>query len=143
MFRILKRIVMTVFNRIIIVYNPNLYARKIGVNLGDNVKFYGMHPDTFGSEPWLVTLGNNVHIVFGCNFITHDDGVIIGDNVIIASGSIVSKNIPSNSVAAGIPAKIIKSLDQYTEKVLSESLELGDLNADEKAIEIKKYYNLI
>ena len=163
MFRILKRIV--------IVYNPNLYARKIGVNLGDNVKFYGKHPDTFGSEPWLVTLGDNVHVVSGCRFITHDGGVLIlrdkfpkleitkpiliGNNVyiginciilpgvIIGSGSIVSKNIPSNSVAAGIPAKIIKSLDQYTEKVLSESLELGDLNADEKAIEIKKYYNLI
>lgn len=35
-------------------------------------------------------------------------GVIIGDEVIIGSGAIVTKNIPSNCIVAGNPAKIIK-----------------------------------
>ena len=35
-------------------------------------------------------------------------GVIIGDNSIIAAGSIVTKNVPENSLVAGNPAKIIK-----------------------------------
>lgn len=35
-------------------------------------------------------------------------GVHIGDEVIIGSGAIVTKNIPSNCIAAGNPAKIIK-----------------------------------
>ncbi len=35
-------------------------------------------------------------------------GITVGDNVIIAAGSIVTKNIPSNCVVAGNPAKIIR-----------------------------------
>ena len=37
-------------------------------------------------------------------------GVTIGDNVIIGAGSIVTHDIPSNSMAAGMPAKVIKQL---------------------------------
>ncbi len=52
-----------------------------------------------------IIIGNNVWI--GTN-VTVLKGVTIGDGVIIAAGSIVSKNIPSNCIAAGIPAKVIK-----------------------------------
>lgn len=51
-----------------------------------------------------VKIGNNVW--FGEN-VTIMPGVTIGDNVIIGIGSIVTKSIPSNSVAVGIPAKVI------------------------------------
>ena len=37
------------------------------------------------------------------------DGVMIGDNCVIAAGSVVNQNIPSNSVAGGVPAKVIRS----------------------------------
>jgi carbonic anhydrase/acetyltransferase-like protein (isoleucine patch superfamily) len=43
-------------------------------------------------------------------------GVKIGDNVVIGVGSIVTKNIPSNCVAAGVPAKIIRSIEEYHKK---------------------------
>lgn len=36
-------------------------------------------------------------------------GVTIGDNVVIAAGSVVTKDVPSNTLVAGIPAKVIKS----------------------------------
>jgi acetyltransferase-like isoleucine patch superfamily enzyme len=36
-------------------------------------------------------------------------GVTIGDNAIIAAGSVVTKNVPSNTIVAGIPAKVIKT----------------------------------
>ncbi|WP_289860646.1 hypothetical protein [uncultured Muribaculum sp.] len=42
--------------------------------------------------------------------------VRIGSNVIIAAGSIVTKDIPDNSVAAGIPAKVIGDFDTLVEK---------------------------
>jgi maltose O-acetyltransferase len=42
-------------------------------------------------------------------------GVTIGDNVIVAAGSVVSKNIPSNVMVGGNPARIIKYI--YREKV--------------------------
>ena len=35
-------------------------------------------------------------------------GVTIGDGAIIAAGAIVTKDVPAKSIAAGIPAKIIK-----------------------------------
>jgi len=40
--------------------NPLGFARSIGVRTGDNVHFYGMPSGMFGTEPWLITLGNNI-----------------------------------------------------------------------------------
>lgn len=37
-------------------------------------------------------------------------GVAIGKNTVIGAGSVVTKNLPSNIVAAGNPCKVIKSL---------------------------------
>lgn len=54
-----------------------------------------------------IKIGENVWI---CDKVTILGGVTIGDNVIIGAGSIVTHDIPSNSIAAGIPAKIIKQL---------------------------------
>ena len=42
--------------------------------------------------------------------------VRIGSNVIIGAGSIVAKDIPDNSVAAGIPCKVIGDFDTLVEK---------------------------
>jgi len=53
-----------------------------------------------------VVIGDNCWIGAGVTIL---DGVIIGNGCVIAAGSVVSKSIPENSVAAGIPAKIIKS----------------------------------
>lgn len=54
-----------------------------------------------------IIIGNDVWI--GCGTIINP-GVTIGDNVIIGSGSIVTRDIPSNSLAVGNPAKVIKML---------------------------------
>ena len=43
-------------------------------------------------------------------------GAAIGDNVIVGAGSVVSGSIPSNSVCAGNPAKVICSLEQFLDK---------------------------
>ena len=47
----------------------------------------------------------------------------IGSNVIIGSDSLVNKDIPDNSVYAGVPAKFICSFDEYVEKAKSYSEE--------------------
>ena len=60
-----------------------------------------------------VKIGNNVS--FGQNVMILK-GVTIGDNVFIGAGSIVTKDIPSNCVAVGIPCKKVYSLDDYYEK---------------------------
>lgn len=37
-------------------------------------------------------------------------GVTIGDNAVIASGAVVTKDVPANAVVGGNPAKIIKMI---------------------------------
>lgn len=68
--------------------------------------------DVLGSSG-RVKIGNNVFIGFGATILK---GVTIGDNVIIGSRSVVAKNVPSNSVVAGHPARVICTLEEYYEK---------------------------
>lgn len=60
-----------------------------------------------------VVIGNNVYIGQKAMILR---GVTIGDNVIIGAGAIVTKDIPSDSVAAGIPARVVCTLDEYYRK---------------------------
>lgn len=60
-----------------------------------------------------VKIGNNVWL--GEN-VTILKNVEIGDNVIIGAGSVVTKSIPSDSVAVGIPARVVSTFDEYYEK---------------------------
>lgn len=53
-----------------------------------------------------IHIGNNVWI--GCN-VTILKGVTIGDNSVIAAGSIVTQDVPANTLVGGNPAKIIKN----------------------------------
>jgi maltose O-acetyltransferase len=49
--------------------------------------------------------------------------VTIGPNSIIGSGSLVTKDVPPGSVAAGNPAKVICSADEYIAKIKAISNE--------------------
>ena len=60
-------------------------------------------PVTIGNEVWI---GGNVIIL---------PGVTIGNNVVIAAGAVVTKDVPSNTLVGGIPAKFIKTLENDVE----------------------------
>ncbi len=53
------------------------------------------------------TIENNVTIYAGANII---GGVIVGENSIIGAGAVVVKDVPPNSIVAGNPAKVIRSI---------------------------------
>ena len=77
-------------------------ARSIGHD------FYCLHNVTIGnklSKGSNPSLGNNVRVFTGAVIIGN---IKIGDNVIVAANSVVNKDVPSNCVVAGVPAKIIK-----------------------------------
>lgn len=56
-----------------------------------------------------ITIGDNVWV--GCN-VTILDGVTVGNGSTIAAGSVVTKSVPPNVVVAGVPAKVIKEINQ-------------------------------
>lgn len=57
-------------------------------------------PIKIGSNVWV---GAGVHI---------NPGVTIGDNTIIGSGSVVTKDIPANVIATGVPCKVIREITE-------------------------------
>lgn len=87
--------------------------------------------DVFGK----IKVGNNVHI--GNNSIIMPN-VTIGDNCIIGCGSIVTKSIPHDSIAAGVPAKVIETLDEYVKKNETRFLYSKAMNPDEKRNYLEK-----
>lgn len=56
-------------------------------------------PIRLGNKVWL---GSNVTIL---------QGVTIGDGAIVAAGAVVTKDVPENTIVAGVPAKIIKKIE--------------------------------
>ncbi|WP_258070697.1 serine O-acetyltransferase, partial [Vibrio jasicida] len=56
----------------------------------------------------IPTIGNNVYISAGARVL---GDITIGDNVIIGANAVVINDIPPNSIVAGVPAKVIKSVD--------------------------------
>lgn len=62
-----------------------------------------------------VRIGNNVLV--GANAVILE-GVKVGNNSVVAAGAVVTKNVPGNTVVAGVPARIIKRRDEVAgEKV--------------------------
>lgn len=176
MFRRFMNLFKSLFYFIFIRVNPIGYVRYLGVSVGKNVHFYSLKPGMFSTEPWLISIGNNVHITSGCQFVTHDGGtlvlrkyepsleltapikigndvyigmntiilpgVTIGDNVVVGAGSVVSKSLLGGAVYAGVPARKIRSIEEYLESVKSRSLGFGHLSASDKEIALKKHFNV-
>ena len=64
-----------------------------------NTRMEWAEPVTIGDNVWI---GGDVVIL---------PGVTVGDNVTIGAGSVVTRDIPSNTIAAGNPCRVIKQLD--------------------------------
>ncbi|MBR3836875.1 MAG: acyltransferase [Clostridia bacterium] len=154
-------------NKLIKRKSPIDYWRKMGAKIGEGCEIYSSA--NFGSEPYLITLGNHVRINSGVLLITHDGGVWvlrhlkdeyknidifgkitignnvhigtnaiimpgvnIGNNCIVGCGAIVTKNIPDNSIAVGIPAKVIESIDEYEKKHADDFVHTKMLTKEQK-----------
>lgn len=126
-FRIVRHLFCFLYSKI----NPIGYAKYIGVRLGANVNFYGMHPAMFSTEPWLITIGNNVHVTSGCQFVTHDGGtlvlrhkepsleitapIVVGNNVYIGMRTIILPGVViGDNVVIGAGSVVSKSIPSDT-----------------------------
>ena len=77
--------------------------------IGRNCKVYQQVTIGYSHELRAPVIGDNVEVCCGAKVI---GGITIGDNVLIGANAVVVKDVPSNSVVAGVPARIIKHLDK-------------------------------
>ncbi|GAA2955074.1 hypothetical protein GCM10010459_07220 [Microbacterium schleiferi] len=116
------------------------------MTLGDHVSATRTRFETHDGGVWCIrdeipeidivrpiVVGSNVYFGYGCIVLP---GVKIGDNVIIGAGAVVARDIPSNSVAVGVPARVIKPLDEYR----SAAAEVGDFTKLMDAPTKQRYY---
>lgn len=75
-----------------------------------NERIIQQYPDGYHDIEYAkpVTIGNNVWIASN---VTVLGGVSIGDNAVIAAGSVVTRDIPANCIAGGVPCKVIRYID--------------------------------
>lgn len=148
-----------------------------GVQIGNNCSID--KTAIFGSEPYLIKIGDNVRITHGVKFITHDGGlwvprnmrlidvnadliapivignnvnigwdaiimpgVKIGDNSIIGCGAVVTKSIPNNSVAIGVPARVIETVEEYADKNHDRYISIKNFDQTSKRKYLLEHFKL-
>lgn len=98
------------FWRIVFWNDPVRYVRMLGVKIGKGSRF--MDYPKLGSEPYLITIGEQTNVSFGCCFVTHDGGrwvldrlypefvpfskfgkIVIGNNCFIGCRCILLPNV--------------------------------------------------
>lgn len=128
--------------------------RAMGVRIGEGCRIY---TSNFGTEPWLIRIGNRVCISNDVTFVNHglvwpfeekyesltafgpiviEDGcqigvratilphVTIGANAIVGACSVVTKDVPPNTVVAGNPARALCPLEDYEQKCVARHIPI-------------------
>lgn len=160
MFGTLRKFVRATADLVFFFVKGGVYAaRRKGVTVGNNCRIY-IH--SFGSEPFLISMGDSVTITSGVKIITHDGstglvrdeqerryqryapvkignnvfvgvnsvilpGVTIGSNVVVAAGSVVTRDVPDNIIVGGVPARHIMSFQAFSERIASSCANDGEL----------------
>jgi serine acetyltransferase len=66
--------------------------------------------------------------------------VRIGSNCIIGCASVVNRDVPDNTIVAGVPARVIGNLEDYERKVVGRSIHTGALHGREKEQRIREIF---
>ena len=110
------------------------YARKLGVRMGERCQLLCDPLFAFGTEPWLIRLGNHVDVTAGVEFLNHEGGIwcargidskyepldkflpiVVGDNVMIGVHSLIMPGVTiGNNVIIGGHSVVTKDVPDGT-----------------------------
>jgi maltose O-acetyltransferase len=117
-------------------YTIAAYLRRLGVRVGDNC-FIGPADIEAEIDPHLLEIGNHVAVASGVAFVGQNrlpgpvviadncfigfrariyPNVRIGPNSVVGAGSVVTSDVPPNTLVMGAPARPFGSLDKYRQK---------------------------
>jgi len=117
-----------VFKNILRLLGPMRYARRLGVTIGENCR---ISTYSWGSEPYLIEIGNHVHVTLGVKFVTHDGAVWvfrekipdldvfgkirIGDNTFIGNNATILPGVTiGRNCIVGAESVVTKSVPDNT-----------------------------
>ena len=85
-----------------------------GCQIGHNVVFATLNHELPAerrgvTRPAPIVLGKKVWVGSNATIL---QGVTIGDNAVIAAGAVVTKDVPANTIVGGVPARVIKRIDE-------------------------------
>jgi acetyltransferase-like isoleucine patch superfamily enzyme len=140
---------------------PALF-RRMGADIGSGCRLL---VNTLGSEPYLITIGDETLVSGGVVFLTHDagtwvfrrehpeaarfgritvgsrvfiganaillPGVTIGDHSIVGAGAVVTRDVEAGTVVAGVPARVVSTVESYKERTLRDYPRLDAADPDD------------
>ncbi len=129
--------------------NNQKAARRLGVHFGEGCKFIGNPISMFGSEPWAITIGNDVELTNGVQIITHDGAlwvarrmddslkqadvirpVTIGNNVFVGVNTTILPGVTiGNNVIIGAGSVVNRDIPDNTVAVGAPARPIKDITA--------------
>ncbi len=110
----------------LITHDGSLWTlRKLGY-VGEDDVIYGK-----------ISIGKNTNIGWDVKVLP---GVTIGENCIIGAGAVITKDVPDNSVVAGVPGRIVNTTEEYAKKIKTQEYIFPVLHMNDE--EKKEYIRL-
>ena len=137
----------SIMDRVVPLY-ANLISLGNNVHLASNVKFIthdishimmnNLYQEGYYESIGCIEINDNVFVGSNTTILMN---VRIGSNVIIGANSVVTKDIPDNSVVVGVPARVIGSFNDFAKKrkVPLYPIELKPITGRKVSKELEEY----
>lgn len=102
--------------------HPFLAEERLNANYPD-----GYHDLEYASP---ITIGDGCWI---CTGATICGGVTIGENSIVAAGAVVLRDVPANSIVAGVPARVLRQIDEKDAIHVRQAYEKNEMPLSDRA----------